>query len=97
MSGGHYNRIYVKEPDQFMRQAVISDYFEQAAEEFRSKDFESIAEELEEADKRLEEIWEEVEEIRQDFKPLLKAMSWLKSGDYGEETFEEAVQRARNL
>jgi len=96
MSGGHYDFIHVKEEDEFLRKSQMRDFFQRAAEEYSYKGYDDIAEEFEEADKRLEEIWEEVREIKDELGPLFKAMSWLKCGDYGENTFKEAVEKARS-
>lgn len=95
MSGGHYEYLYIKEPDEFMRKTKFTGKMDMAVRDFEEAGYPEIAEELEEARDEILEKWDELEEIKEEIAPLLKAMSYWKCGDHGEENFREIIEEKR--
>ncbi len=92
MSGGSYNYLYCKEPEEFMNYTGdledMSDQLNQLGYEDVARDMRRLLEYIKSAKIRIEVLSKKLS-------PVMKAVEWYDSADWGLETLDKEIQKYR--
>lgn len=93
MSGGSYNYLYCKEPEELF--ANVGD-IEDMAETLVKLGYLDVAHDMTRLSEYIKSAYNRVEVLSGQLRPIMKAVEWYESCDWSAETLGEEVEKYRN-
>ena len=92
MSGGSFNYLYCKEPDELLNS--IWD-IEDMAEELTKMNYLDVAADMTRLAEYIKSAQIRIGVLSEQLRPVMKAVEWYKSADIGEDSLKKAIEKYR--
>lgn len=95
MSGGSWNYLYCKDVDELMN-GSSTELLQDMADRLNSAGFKDVAQDTQRLVEYIKSASIRIETLFETLSPVFKAVEWLDSGDWGEETLNNEILKYRN-
>ena len=92
MSGGCYDYLYCKEPEELFSKAGDIEDMASTLEKLNCLD---VARDIRRLAEYIKTAYNMVDVLSEQLKPIMKAVEWYEDNDIGEDTLKEEVERYR--
>ena len=93
MSGGSYNYLYCKDPEEIFANVT---YVDDMAETLVKLGYSDVASDMTRLAEYIKSAYNRISVLSQQLKPIMKAVEYYEDCDYSEENVKAAVERYRN-
>ena len=94
MSGGSFNYLYCKEPEQLFDNSVIGDLADMEVI-LLTRNYTDVARDVRRLIEYIKSARNRVDVLQAQLKPVLKAVEWYESADYGDTDLAKAIEEYR--
>ena len=93
MSGGSYNYLYNKDPEELL---VKANDIDDMAETLMKMGYEDVARDMFRLSEYIRSAYIRIDVLSEQLKPIMKAVEWYESADIGADGLQKAVEEYRN-
>lgn len=95
MSGGSYNYLCYKEPEELLCKHN-TDYLEEMCELLIKLGYDDVARDMQRLIEYCKTAYNRIDVLREQLKDVMHAIEWYESGDYGLDTLRKSIEKYRN-
>lgn len=95
MSGGSYNYLFTKEPDELLKYHNI-EYIEEMADRLMQSGYKDVAKDMQRLAEYCKSASLRIGVLSEELYDVMYAIEWCASGDSGEDSIKNAVEKYRN-
>jgi len=93
MSGGSYAYLYCKEVEELFKEIG---YIDDMCEELEKMDYIDVARDMRRLSEYIKTAYNRIDVLAEQLRPIMKAVEWYRSSDYGLDDVEKAVAKYRS-
>lgn len=93
MSGGSYDYLYCKEVEELFREIG---YIDDMSDKLEKMDYLDVARDMRRLSEYIKTAYNRIDVLAEQLRPIMKAVEWYSSCDYGLEDVEKAIAKYRS-